>query len=725
MSSDQARELRQRGITAAKAGNKEEARRLLQQSIRLEPDNEAGWLWLASVARDAQERLFCLQKILDINPNNDTARKAVEGLQSASAPPPPPAPTVKRLPNAPDTKPKTTTAEVMRAQVPGVPLPGADRVAEAQKAVDALIRRSLEPLPTTIKWTHKTRARAGERDIIIYRLYVAAGIFAVLVVLGIIGGYTVTTNDTLRGVVFGPSATPTFTPTASLTPTYGFTPTPSPTPRLTATPTDEPPNSLPTSNPYAFPRATQVYPQIFEAPLAQAYQLMLRGEVLRALPTLEAERRASFDGRFDANPYYYEALARIMQGRYNDALNLLEEAEERLEERPDEAGFRALVDAGYAQAYWAQARQALDNGNPAGAQEPLEQMQIRAEAAIERDFRIVAPYLVLSESFMARGDQGEALEVLNRALARGELAANTVLIMAKAQVLYALGDEDEALYQAFLARYVDPSTEDAYRLQIQIAKERRQYGQAVLYAQDYLFYFPGKTEAHRLLAEAHLAEGSEDLALLIFERGLSGNVDDADARLMLRQRANVYMERRQYDLAAADYARLIELDNESDDQIGFIQAAYFSGQTSEARSTAEALLSRGFNTNGVVNLILGRILIDTARAGESATMQRGLTYLNQANTALTAPQDRATVQEYIARAQLNLGNTSSALDAINAAIATQDTARRRYVRAQVQLARRERDAALADYEWVLAWSQVYPFTFRDDAVEAEFAALRN
>ncbi len=719
MASDQARDLRQQGITAAKAGQKDEARRLLQQAIRLEPDNEAGWLWLASVARDGQERLFCLQKILEINPHNDTARKALQSFESLPATPPPSM--IKRLPNAPDTKPKVATQELMRAQVPGVPMPTSDRIAEAQKSLDALIRRSLEPLPNTIKWTHKTRARAGERDIIIYRLYVFAGILVVLVVLGILGGYAVSTNEDLRALVLAPTATATNTPTPSLTPTYGLTPTPSSTPRLTWTPTDEPPNSLPTPNAYALPRVTPVYPPILERPLADAYQLILRGDITRALPTLEAERRASFDGRFDANPYYYEALARILQGRYNEALDLLTEAEDRLEERPDEPSFRALVDTGFAQAYWALAERALDSGNPAGAQQPLEDLQIRAEAAIDRDPRIVAPYLVLAESYARRGSEGDALEVLNRALVRDELDTNTDLIMAKAQLLYQTGDTEEALYQAFLARYVDPTTDAAYRLQIQIATERGQHGQAVLYAQDYLFYYPGKTEAHRLLAEAHLAEGSEELALQAFTKGLSGNTDDQDTILMLRERANLYMTRHQYDLAVEDYSRLMEMGSDTDDEIGYIQAAYFDGQTTEARTAAESLVATG---NGTVNLILGRILIDTTREGETSTMQRAVTYLNQANNALTSPEDRATAQEYLAHAQLNLRNTGVALDSINNAITLQDTARRRYLRAQILLARNERDAALADYEWVLAWSQVFPFTFRDDIVEAEFAGLR-
>ena len=78
MGNDEARALRQQGIAAAKAGQKDEARALLQQAIRLEPGNEAAWMWLASVARDQRERVFALQKLLEINPGNATARQALE-----------------------------------------------------------------------------------------------------------------------------------------------------------------------------------------------------------------------------------------------------------------------------------------------------------------------------------------------------------------------------------------------------------------------------------------------------------------------------------------------------------------------------------------------------------------------------------------------------------------------------------------------------------------------
>src|SRR5215813_6161482 len=74
VASEQAKELRRQGIAAAKAGQKDQARQLLQQSLRLDPKSEVGWLWLASVANDERERLFYLHKLLEINPNNEMAQ---------------------------------------------------------------------------------------------------------------------------------------------------------------------------------------------------------------------------------------------------------------------------------------------------------------------------------------------------------------------------------------------------------------------------------------------------------------------------------------------------------------------------------------------------------------------------------------------------------------------------------------------------------------------------
>jgi Flp pilus assembly protein TadD len=44
------------GIAAARAGQREAARTILQNVVRLDPRNEIAWMWLSSVAADDTER---------------------------------------------------------------------------------------------------------------------------------------------------------------------------------------------------------------------------------------------------------------------------------------------------------------------------------------------------------------------------------------------------------------------------------------------------------------------------------------------------------------------------------------------------------------------------------------------------------------------------------------------------------------------------------------------
>ena len=85
MSTDQAKQLLQQGIAAARAGQSGQARQLLQEAVRRDPRNEAAWLWLSSVAKDPPERIFCLKKVLEINPANENALKGlIPGVTKSS-----------------------------------------------------------------------------------------------------------------------------------------------------------------------------------------------------------------------------------------------------------------------------------------------------------------------------------------------------------------------------------------------------------------------------------------------------------------------------------------------------------------------------------------------------------------------------------------------------------------------------------------------------------------
>lgn len=70
----------QQAIALAQAGQREEARRLLQQIVNFDPTTVAAWLWLATVAATQTERIYALQQVLNLDPNNEKARVALAQL---------------------------------------------------------------------------------------------------------------------------------------------------------------------------------------------------------------------------------------------------------------------------------------------------------------------------------------------------------------------------------------------------------------------------------------------------------------------------------------------------------------------------------------------------------------------------------------------------------------------------------------------------------------------
>ena len=60
------------------------ARRLISQSLKLNPENEMAWLWLARTTSDPDKRRACVERALRINPNNEQALALQAKLDSAS-----------------------------------------------------------------------------------------------------------------------------------------------------------------------------------------------------------------------------------------------------------------------------------------------------------------------------------------------------------------------------------------------------------------------------------------------------------------------------------------------------------------------------------------------------------------------------------------------------------------------------------------------------------------
>ncbi len=73
----------QQGIDAYRAGNRDEAVRLLTQAVQQDPQSEDGWLYLGAALSDRQRQREAFQRVLAINPNNEKAKNAIARLDAA------------------------------------------------------------------------------------------------------------------------------------------------------------------------------------------------------------------------------------------------------------------------------------------------------------------------------------------------------------------------------------------------------------------------------------------------------------------------------------------------------------------------------------------------------------------------------------------------------------------------------------------------------------------
>ena len=98
----------QHGISAAKAGQIEQARFSLLDVVEQDQANEAAWYWLYKIFDKVDDRRICLENLIIINPNNTWAKQELltllETTLLASPPAAPPLP--------PAAKPSTVSRPV-------------------------------------------------------------------------------------------------------------------------------------------------------------------------------------------------------------------------------------------------------------------------------------------------------------------------------------------------------------------------------------------------------------------------------------------------------------------------------------------------------------------------------------------------------------------------------------------------------------------------------------
>jgi cytochrome c-type biogenesis protein CcmH/NrfG len=74
-------DLLQLAIKAARAGQTDGARVMLRQVVARDRNNETAMLWLAKIAKNRKERVAWLNRVLDQNPDNAAARKALDRME--------------------------------------------------------------------------------------------------------------------------------------------------------------------------------------------------------------------------------------------------------------------------------------------------------------------------------------------------------------------------------------------------------------------------------------------------------------------------------------------------------------------------------------------------------------------------------------------------------------------------------------------------------------------
>src|SRR5690606_36128616 len=213
-----------------------------------------------------------------------------------------------------------------------------------------------------------------------------------------------------------------------------------------------------------------------------------------------------------------------------------------------------------------------------------------------------------------------------------------------------------------------------------------------------------------LLGDARAGEGNRNAALAAYTQALAPDTVTEATSGALLGRAEIYRQQRRYDLALDDLTRAFNLLETPEVQAQRMRVASLAGAAAIALADAEALDGTGLVPEAELDLLRARLMIDTARAGDTETYNEALGLLLRVSDL---PQDQmALAQDYIARAHYALGNYQNSLTAVNLALETAQNAGRRFLRAQVREALGREDEAARDYEWVLAWSEIYPLSYR-------------
>lgn len=833
-----AQKLVQGGIKAVRSGDHDLARKAFTQALKLDPNNEAAWLGMATITDGNADKLRILNKVLEINPDNDRAQEAIRRLGGGdtSAEPDEPAP-VEPIPSEPESAPifeddsvdsdedddsvNTVVLDVeaddedvaeaidndafyatgeiepltdmpsgdtgelsdfpipdwsLDEDIPGVddanvpdrvktlvvrssddvfaampkmPTQGSGGIPTISpdlvdpEAVEADVQAYLEEaladylVPDTT-WTRKERGRAGSTEYRSFLLQAGAATFvATAIILTSLIGFLVT-NPATRRIIFAPTWTPEPSPTNTPSPTPGVTNTPSPTPEIPASETPSLPlqATLGFDDPNFPPQPTEVYYPDSVVALSvpdDIVALINEGELDEARDLIDEAIQIEIDtGEFP--PTYLLSQWHLAQDDSDSAREVLLEWQEEWQERDrglyDNSESLFLIALADIDVY--EARNGIGNRF-----ELLDNAQTRLEASLGiAEGEILVPdrvnsdgYVLLAEVYALRNNTESALSVISDALGASfnqrSLLGDTELRMAAARILAEAQRYPEAFQQLYFVLEFNPFLEEALILQTELALESGQAGLGVLYAQQYLLYYPGSLQGLYLLGQAREAESKFDLALNAYSRAVAGDVTNetytSDPFFLdnLLARATLLTQQGQRDLASEDFSLALQIAGDNPAIRARRLAASFAADDYEAvlLDAEELIGARGVNQSDVF-YYQGLALIEQARAGNGANdnYDRAIESLNRALDVGLASALRPIAQENLAFANLEARNYDDALVAINNALDNNFTADRLYLRGQILDGQGSLDEALIDYEFLVTWGQYFNFPFYEEVL---------
>src|SRR5215211_5641540 len=80
----------EQAVAHIRAGEIEKARPLLIEVLKQNPRDENAWLWMSRCVTETEQKRYCFEKVLKLNPQNQYAIRSLSYLNRPVSPPAPP-----------------------------------------------------------------------------------------------------------------------------------------------------------------------------------------------------------------------------------------------------------------------------------------------------------------------------------------------------------------------------------------------------------------------------------------------------------------------------------------------------------------------------------------------------------------------------------------------------------------------------------------------------------